>query len=60
MDRLITINRHGVNAILEPVAPRQWRILIDEGKGAAIEHHGSRESAENRAGWECWCHRRRQ
>jgi hypothetical protein len=58
MDRRINIFRHGADATLLPLAPAYWRIFIDSGRGGQFEHRGSRESAENRAGWECWCYKR--
>jgi hypothetical protein len=58
MDRRINMSRHGVEASLLPLAPAYWRISIDQGRGGQFEHQGSRESAENRAGWECWCYKR--
>jgi hypothetical protein len=58
MDRRINISRHGIDATLQPLAPAYWRIFIDSGRGGQFEHKGSRESAENRAGWECWCYKR--
>jgi hypothetical protein len=58
MDRRIKISRHGVEATLLCLAPAYWRIAIDDGRGGQFEHQGSRGSAENRAGWECWCYQR--
>ena len=60
MERLFSIQRHGVTAILQPVSPQRWRIFIAEGQGAVLDHAGTRRSAEARAGWECWCHKRRR
>ena len=58
MGMSVNISRHGVDATLVPLAPRYWRIAIDGGRGGRFEHQGSRESAEHRAGWECWCYKR--
>jgi hypothetical protein len=58
MDRRINISRHGIDATLQPLAPKYWRISVDGGRGGQFEHQGSRESAEHRAGWECWCYKR--
>jgi hypothetical protein len=56
MNRSINLERHGVVASLVSIAPKTWRIFIDDGRGGSFEHVGSRESAEHRAGWECWCY----
>ena len=58
MQNRLNIVRHGVPATLQPIGTGYWRISIDDGRGGRFEHAGSRDSADYRAGWECWCYQR--